>query len=395
MTDGDETPATEIAMTIDPEPPAEPVESFGRIAERASDVRVDGVTHRYAREDVLKNVSLHVQHGELMTLLGPSGSGKSTLLRIIGGLERPRRGTVRVGERDVTHTAPERREIGIVFQNYALFPHMTVRENVQFPLRMRHVRRAAARDRAQKMLEIVELGELGQRRSSELSGGQQQRVALARALVFEPRVLLLDEPFGALDRRLREQLGLEVRRVQRELGVTTIFVTHDQDEAFTMSTRIAVMGRGEILQTDTPTSVYREPARLEVARFLGDLNEFEVSVAERNGSSARLRGPGQTTFTCETDQGLAADAKLMCGVRPEHLQVDTDATDTCTEPATVRAAIFGGEWMRAQVVLDDGRELLAALPRDRHHLSDGDRVWIGVEQQHTMLFDERTGERLS
>jgi ABC-type Fe3+/spermidine/putrescine transport system ATPase subunit len=362
---------------------------------RASDVTVTDVTHSYTTEDVLKNVSLRVEHGELMTLLGPSGSGKSTLLRIVGGLEMPRAGHVHVGDREVTHDPPERREVGIVFQNYALFPHMTVLDNVAFPLRMRNLSRADARARAAKMLEVVELSGMQGRRPSALSGGQQQRVALARALVFEPRVLLLDEPFGALDRRLREQLGLEVRRVQRELGITTIFVTHDQDEAFTMSTRIAVMGHGEILQVDTPTSVYGQPSQLEVARYLGNLNEFGVSVGDRNGVSTHVLGPSSLTFVVPTGDGVVKGRSLRAGVRPEHVRIEPSSSTRCGTEATVRAAIFGGGWTRAQLVLGDGSEFLAVLPREGHTIADGDRVWIGIDLKHGMLFDQDTGQRVA
>jgi ABC-type Fe3+/spermidine/putrescine transport system ATPase subunit len=367
---------------------------IARTERTGSDVNVSGVRHRYAHDDVLRDVSLHVEHGELVTLLGPSGSGKSTLLRIIGGLERTQIGEVRVGQRDITHVPPEGREIGIVFQNYALFPHMSVIENVQFPLRMRRVDRKDARQRALEMLEIVELSQFERRRPSELSGGQQQRVALARALVFAPRVLLLDEPFGALDRRLREQLGLEVRRLQRELGVTTIFVTHDQDEAFTLSTRIAIMGNGEILQVDAPSAVYRDPKTLEVARFLGDLNQFRVDEVVGEGSSLHLRGPGGIHLVAEHNRDVRRDAATICGVRPEQIQLEKIATDTCRTPATVRAAIFGGDRLRIQLVLGDGTEILANPGRDRSDLADGDRVWLGASPDSVMLFDESSGSRI-
>jgi ABC-type Fe3+/spermidine/putrescine transport system ATPase subunit len=362
---------------------------------RASDVTIENVSHHYTHEDVLSDVSLRVEHGEVLTLLGPSGSGKSTLLRIVGGLERPRAGTVHVGTRDITHLPPERREIGIVFQNYALFPHMSVGDNVEFPLRLRGVDRSAARTRARDMLSLVELAGAYDRKPSELSGGQQQRVALARALVFEPRVLLLDEPFGALDRRLREQLGLEVRRVQRELGVTTIFVTHDQDEAFTMSTRIAVMGHGQILQVDTPAEVYRDPARVDVARYLGNLSEFEATLAKTNGSPPHARGPAGMRVEAPGVADVDANQVLRCGVRPEHVEVASSPSDTHAVEATVRAAIFGGSWVRAQLVLNGGHEILATLPREQAALSDGDRVWVGVKREHWMLFDATSGQRIS
>jgi ABC-type Fe3+/spermidine/putrescine transport system ATPase subunit len=359
---------------------------------RASDVVVAGVSHAYAGDDVLRDVSLAVGHGELVTLLGPSGSGKSTLLRIVGGLERPRAGRVEIGGGDVTRLPPEKREVGIVFQNYALFPHMTVAENVAFPLRMRKLGGKQAAPRVRTILETVELEELAKRYPAELSGGQQQRVALARALVFVPRVLLLDEPFGALDRRLREQLGLEVRRVQRELGITTIFVTHDQDEAFTMSTRIAVMGGGRILQADAPAAVYGRPATLEVARYLGALNDFPVTVAGRNDAAVELAGPGGLRLRTRATGDLAAD--LRCGVRPERVRLASEPDGVCTVPAVVQAAIFGGDWTRAQVVIGDAPPLLATLAPGALPIADGDRVYVGVDGGDALLFDAATGARV-
>jgi ABC-type Fe3+/spermidine/putrescine transport system ATPase subunit len=207
-------------------------------------------------------------------------------------------------------------------------------------------------------------------------------------------VLLLDEPFGALDRRLREQLGLEVRRVQRELGVTTIFVTHDQDEAFTLSTRIAITGDGQILQLDTPSNVYGDPRRLEVARFLGDLNQFAVDEAALDGRSLHLRGANGLHLVAENRAAVPLGSALRCGVRPEFVRLEPAQTDVCRTSATVRAAIFVGERVRIQLVLDDGTDVMVGSHGGRCDLAEGDRVWLGARPHDVMLFDETTGDRI-
>ncbi|MEV0388490.1 ABC transporter ATP-binding protein [Nonomuraea sp. NPDC050643] len=235
-------------------------------------VDVRGVGKRYGEAVALDGVSLHVEPGEFMTLLGSSGSGKSTLLNVVAGFTRPSSGSVAVDGRDITKEPPYKRDLGMVFQHYALFPHMSVAENVAFPLRRRRVRGAELTRRVGEALDVVELGGLRDRRPAQLSGGQQQRVALARAIVFRPRVLLMDEPLGALDKRLREQLQLEIKRLHTELGITFVFVTHDQDEALTMSDRIALLRDGRIVQVGTPEDLYDRPASRYVAEFLGESN---------------------------------------------------------------------------------------------------------------------------
>ena len=229
----------------------EGVGSGGTARARTAELSVDGVTKRFGEVVALDGVSLAVAEGELLTILGPSGSGKTTLLKVVAGFETPDAGTVRVDGVEITALPPARRDIGMVFQNYALFPHLTVKGNVAFPLEMRNVARPEIERRVSDALALVELAGYEARLPRQLSGGQQQRVALARAIVFNPRLLLLDEPFGALDRKLRETMQLEVRRLQRRLGLTTIFITHDQEEALVLSDRIAVMNKGTIQQIAT------------------------------------------------------------------------------------------------------------------------------------------------
>ncbi len=247
--------------------------------EGVSDLRIEGVGKRFGEVVALDRVSLQVAQGELLTILGPSGSGKTTLLKVVAGFETPDGGSVKVAGDEITRLPPAKRDIGMVFQNYALFPHLTVKGNVAFPLEMRNVGRTEIDRRVAEAIAMVELAGYEQRLPRQLSGGQQQRVALARAIVFNPRLLLLDEPFGALDRKLRETMQLEVRRLQRKLGLTTIFITHDQEEALVLSDRIAVMNKGTIQQVATTTEIYERPANDFVADFVGESNIFHGTVS--------------------------------------------------------------------------------------------------------------------
>ncbi|MBV8393703.1 MAG: ABC transporter ATP-binding protein, partial [Alphaproteobacteria bacterium] len=246
----------------------------------SAELRVEEVGKRFGSVAALDGVSLTVRQGELLTILGPSGSGKTTLLKVVAGFETPDGGRVLVDGADMTRRPPAKRDIGMVFQHYALFPHLSVRRNVAFPLEMRNVARAEIDRRVSEALALVELAGYDERLPRQLSGGQQQRVALARAIVFNPRLLLLDEPFGALDRKLRETMQLEVRRLQRRLGLTTIFITHDQEEALVLSDRVAVMNHGRLEQVATTTEIYERPASDFVADFVGESNLFHGVAGE-------------------------------------------------------------------------------------------------------------------
>jgi putative spermidine/putrescine transport system ATP-binding protein len=263
--------------------PAQPAASGDRAAASAA-VHVAGLRKRYGDVVALADTELTVRSGEFFTLLGPSGSGKTTLLRLIAGFERPDGGRVELGGRDVTRVPPYARDVNTVFQDYALFPHMTVAENIGYGLRVRRVPRAVRRERVARALEMVRLPGFGGRKPSQLSGGQRQRVALARAIVNEPQVLLLDEPLGALDLKLRQEMQLELLRVQREVGITFVYVTHDQEEALTMSDRIAVLNHGTIEQIGTPIEVYERPRTAFVAGFIGVSN-----LIERDGRRVTVR----------------------------------------------------------------------------------------------------------
>src|SRR5580765_8070366 len=252
----------------------------------ASSLKISGLSKRYGDFVALAPTELEVAQGEFLTLLGPSGSGKTTLLSLIAGLATPDGGQLLINGQDVTYGAPYERDIGMVFQNYALFPHMTVAENIAFPLKMRKIDAATAKKRALEALELVRLPQVAQRYPKELSGGQQQRIALARCLVYKPSIVLMDEPLGALDKKLRDQMQLEIKRIHRELGTTIVYVTHDQEEAMTMSDRICLMNHGRIEQLGTPSDLYFRPRTLFVAEFLGESNLLEGTVERVDGTEA-------------------------------------------------------------------------------------------------------------
>ncbi len=278
-------------------------------------IRIDGLNKRYADFVAVDDVSLDVAAGEFVTLLGLSGSGKTTTLMAVAGFVEPDSGRITIDGRDIVDLPPEKRNLGVVFQNYALFPHLSVYENVAFPLRMRK-RAAGDIDRdVRRMLGVVGLEAFASRKIAALSGGQQQRVALARALVFEPPLLLMDEPLGALDRSLRDQLQTEIKRIQRELGVTVIYVTHDQEEALSLSDRIAVMAGGRICQLATPDEIYERPNSAFVASFVGESNFFDVSLAAGDGEIQPVETAGMT-FRAVRQETISGGRARMA-IRPE------------------------------------------------------------------------------
>jgi len=267
------------------------------------------------------DVSLNIEHGEFLTLLGPSGSGKTTTLNMIAGFEIPTSGDILLEKEDITTVAPNRRGIGMVFQNYALFPHMTVYENIAFPLKMRKVASDKIRTRTAEALELVKLPGFETRYPNQLSGGQQQRIALARALVFQPKILLMDEPLGALDKKLRDHMRLEIKHLQESLNITVIYVTHDQEEALTMSDRIAIMNYGRIVQLDTPVELYESPINLFVADFIGESNFMQGRVAETNGDSAAIETEEGLKFWVRRPIRMETGEEISVAVRPEKIQV--------------------------------------------------------------------------
>ena len=270
---------------------------------------------------VVDNLHLDIERGEFLTLLGPSGSGKTTTLMMLAGFEMPTAGEILLEGKPLTRLPPYKRQIGMVFQNYALFPHMTVAENIGFPLSVRRMARDEIAHRVERVLDMVQLTGFGDRRPAQLSGGQQQRIAVARALVFEPKLVLMDEPLGALDKQLREQMQLEIRRLHQRLGVTMVYVTHDQAEALTMSDRIAVFHRGKIQQLDAPEQLYETPVNAFVARFIGENNRFEGSLQSVAGTRCTVRIAGDACIEGSLAAPLPVGARVTVSLRPERVQV--------------------------------------------------------------------------
>ena len=278
---------------------------------------ISGVTKSYGSLKALDNVSIDVKSGEFVTLLGPSGSGKTTLLMVLAGFVRPDSGSVKFGDEEVIRKPPHKRGVGMVFQNYALFPHMNVLNNVAFPLKLRRVAQDEIAERVQGALDLVQLGDLGQRRIDQLSGGQRQRVALARAIIFDPQILLMDEPLSALDKKLREHMQIEIRHLHEKLGRTTVYVTHDQREALTMSDRVAVIDFGQFKQIDAPKDLYERPRSKFVADFIGESSFLPVEV---NGSSIDLDGATMRL----AEPPISSDKRQLLVVRPEKLELLAD-----------------------------------------------------------------------
>ena len=298
----------------------------GRMAEGSSvAIALERVTKRFGRTAAVDDVSLSIGDGEFFSLLGPSGCGKTTTLRMIAGFEQPDEGRILLQDDDVTTVPPSRRPLNMVFQHYALFPHMSIYDNVAFGLKVSRVPRSDHRERIDKMLRVVELEGFEKRRIRQLSGGQQQRVALARALVKEPAALLLDEPLGALDVKLRKQMQHELKRIQAELGTTFVYVTHDQEEALAMSDRIAVMNGGRVEQVGSPREIYERPATPFVADFIGSLNTLDLRADELVGSFAMMRvGEGERLIV-PTEAGVKQGDSLRIAVRPEQVQIGLPA----------------------------------------------------------------------
>jgi len=319
-------------------------------------IEVSTVTKRFANVTAVDEVSFTVQPGELLTLLGPSGCGKTTLLRLLSGFEQPTSGTIRIDGVDVTGLPPNRRDVNQVFQSYALFPHLTVQENVAFGLKMQRRERAEIELKVREVLAMVGLDGLESRHPHELSGGQRQRVALARAIVPNPRILLLDEPLSALDAKLRRSMQLEIKRLQKQLGLTTILVTHDQDEALALSDRIAVMNGGRIEQWDTPEKIYRAPRNAFVAEFIGESNVLPARVAgatHSDGSGQRVQlslAQGFNLTVVANDIAWRDGEACRVSLRPESIRVSAEATHSENEfPARLVEKIFLGSTVRATV----------------------------------------------
>jgi putative spermidine/putrescine transport system ATP-binding protein len=357
-------------------------------AATGASLRLQELCKRYEgfQTAAVASLSLNVAAGEFLSLLGASGSGKTTTLMMIAGFTTPDRGQVWLGGLPIVHLPPEKRGIGVVFQNYALFPHMTALRNVAFPLKMRGLAAGEARRRAEAALDRVGLAELVHRLPSELSGGQQQRVALARAIVFEPGLLLMDEPLGALDRSLREQMKAEIRRLHRELGITILYVTHDQEEALTLSDRIALMHQGRIVQLGTARELYERPADRFVASFIGESTLVE-GIAEVDGSGAvTLRPQGGGPHLRGTGS-LANGAAAVLVLRPEKLYVRPAGTGEHGLAASIEDLVYVGDVTRVVLKLEGAVALTAKLPnrRDLFRPQLGDQVRVSWAAEEALI----------
>ena len=360
---------------------------------------VSGARKSYGATVVLKDVSLHVPHSEFHTLLGPSGSGKTTLLKVVAGFTPADAGTVTLAGTDITSTQPERRNIGVVFQNYALFPHMTVTQNIAFGLRMRRVPKAERERRVQDVLRLVRMQGYGRRRPAELSGGQQQRVALARALVIRPGLLLLDEPLSALDRKIRQELREELKRIQAETRVTTVMVTHDQEEALFLADRVLVLESGVLRQEGAPAEIYHNPIDEFVAGFLGLINLLDVEVLRSpEGPALRI---GAQVFVPSPDLRAAVEAGSIAGparlaVRPEQFTVEPAGVGpppAGTIAGTLVAVEFAGPVVTVRVAVDDKVIAILALSPDivaSGSWRPGRSVWVSVRQGRLLGIGERS-----
>ncbi len=357
------------------------------------DVRLENVTKSFGEMVAVDDLSLEVWRGEFFSLLGPSGCGKTTTLRMIGGFEETTSGTVYLGDEDVTGLPPFKRNVNTVFQNYALFPHLTIYENVAFGLRRRKVSDAQVKSQVEAMLKLVELPGFEQRKPTMLSGGQQQRVALARALINHPQVLLLDEPLGALDLKLRKQMQIELKSIQTEVGITFIYVTHDQEEAMTMSDRIAVMRAGKIEQLGDPESLYERPQTAFVAGFLGVSNLLEGEVAGHEGGMIAIRLKDGTLI--KAPAGNDGQREVRLGVRPEKLRVVTDrsaeaAADLNALEGTVLDASYIGVSTQYLVETRDGHRMTAYTQNletagAAEAIARGEKVRLTWNPRHTFV----------
>jgi len=342
----------------------------------------------------LDDFSLTVRGGEFITLLGPSGCGKTTALNCIAGLISPTSGEIRLDGQRIDHVPPEKRGFGMVFQNYALFPHLTVEQNVAFGLEIRRLPKAEVRDRVQRALRLVQLDpdRFAHRFPRELSGGQQQRLALARSIVLEPRVLLLDEPLSNLDAKLRADMRFELKRLHAQLGLTSIYVSHDQAEALSLSDRVVVMRDGRIEQVGTPEEIYRRPATLFVADFVGFKNRFALQVERADGQGLVLTRPGLRLVSVAADAGLSAGAQVVACFRPEDVRLAVDGSDANLE-ATVEVVEFLGQAYEAEARLDGDAEQRVLL-RSPEPLARGQRVRVHVPPDRVVVFPSETANGL-
>lgn len=337
---------------------------------------------------VVKDLNLSIGKGEFLTMLGPSGSGKTTCLMMLAGFETATHGEIRLGGRPINNIPPHKRGIGMVFQNYALFPHMTVGENLAFPLQVRKLPKAEIEAKVARALDMVQMGHFAGRRPAQLSGGQQQRIALARALVFEPELVLMDEPLGALDKQLREHMQYEIKHLHEQLGVTVVYVTHDQGEALTMSDRVAVFNDGRIQQLAPPADLYERPVNAFVAQFIGENNRLLGKVATLDGEAATVLLDDGTTIHATAVACGAVGSRTQLSIRPERVVVGAQGTPNSVE-ARVLELIYHGDHIRCRMAVHGAQDFIVKVPNDagQKHLSAGETVRIGWKTEDCRALD--------
>jgi putative spermidine/putrescine transport system ATP-binding protein len=359
------------------------------VTESTDKLQARDLRKTYGSVIALAGANISVPEGEFLTLLGPSGSGKTTMLMLIAGLLQPDAGELWIDGRLSTYMPPNKRDIGMVFQNYALFPHMSIADNIGFPLRMRKMPDAEIRKEVARVLDIVQLPDVGDRKPSQLSGGQQQRIALARCMVYQPPIILMDEPLGALDKKLREQLQLEIRHLHRELGITVLYVTHDQEEALVMSDRICLMNDGEIEQLGSPDDLYFRPETVFAADFLGESNILQSKVAGASSDVVGLEGPAGAALKAEPRGDIQDGQAIKFMLRPENVRVLKDGEDaTNVLPGRVKDVILVGQVTKYYAILSDETEVIATeLTRrgGRTGYNQGDEIRFGFEPDAAVL----------
>jgi putative spermidine/putrescine transport system ATP-binding protein len=354
---------------------------MGNTASSEAFVRFDGVQKSYDGTNlVVKDLNIDIPRGEFLTMLGPSGSGKTTSLMMLAGFETATHGDIYLDGQAINNVAPHKRGIGMVFQNYALFPHMTVAENLAFPLEVRKMGRSETEERVKRALDMVELGNFGSRRPAQLSGGQQQRVAVARALVFEPELILMDEPLGALDKNLREQMQYEIKHIHERLGVTVVYVTHDQSEALTMSNRIAVFNDGRIQQLASPSDLYEKPINSFVAQFIGENNKLTGKVISDQGDRCEVKLPTGEVVSALNINTEAVGGDSTLSLRPERvfLNPEGDHFDNVFH-GKVEEVIYLGDHMRVRMNVCGHDDFIVKVPNagDKRGLAVGETVQVG------------------
>jgi len=355
-------------------------------------VRFVNVQKSYDGETlVVKNLNLEIAKGEFLTMLGPSGSGKTTTLMMLAGFEPATHGEIYLKDQPINNVPPHKRGIGMVFQNYALFPHMTVNENLAFPLQVRNVGKAETEERVAKVLRMVELPNMGNRRPGQLSGGQQQRIAVARALVFEPHLVLMDEPLGALDKQLREQMQYEIKHIHERLGVTVVYVTHDQSEALTMSNRIAVFNDGAVQQLSSPDDLYERPENSFVAQFIGENNKLRGTIAEIDKNSvATVKLESGDVVKALAVNTAGKGARTLLSVRPERIDINPKAKSADTMlSGRIAELIYLGDHIRARLEVAGHDNFIVKLPNraDSGVLNRGNQVKVGWQAKDCRALD--------